>query len=192
MHFVDLLWVRQLIADATGGSVTDMSMANKEGVRTIDDVNAICFTTNRAWFAFMVQNRNTYFNSDFNSGHASIVSNGLKVKTFQDMAIFTTSVKPEDSSSFDGKFNTSTGMGDSSQTAKANFSTNYHPIYVFPRGAFELSKPSAQNYTLSLKDMPNKRWEKAFYGECNLFGKRIYDQLVYRLWIDVTNGTVIS
>ena len=191
IHYLDLMRARTDQANAMGKGVGEMGM-RPDAARTIDDINYIMYCENSAWLAFVAQNRNTYFNRDFSDmvGQA-FNQDGLKVATLQDMALITTSESLNMADTFAGRFTNNRGVA-TGGAIPANFTTNFKPIYIFPRGAFETKAPAAQDYSLTLKELPHKKFEQALYGECNIYGKRIYDELVYRYWIDITNVTAIT
>lgn len=191
LHYLDLMHARQILASAQGKGIGDMG-AQPDAARTIDDINYIIYCDNATLYAFIAQNRNTYFNADYNQMMGAFMVDGFKFKSLQDMAVLTTSEAIGRADTFAGSFNAA-GVGVSSGgTARTNFASNYRPLYILPRGAFEMQTPSADDFTLAMKEVPTKSYEKILYGECNVYGKRIYDDLVIRYWVDVTNFNVIS
>ena len=198
VHFMDIMEVRLRLADNQGSSVTMSEVSSMPAARTIDDTSSIIFCDNKTWFAFLVQNRETFFNRDFSKHYTSTFdTDGFKFKSLHDMAVVTTA---QAISSVDSFANDTTNKRfDNSGVAVTSGGTNLisstrdlRPMYIFPRGAFDMQRPSADDYQLTLKEIQTKSFNQAFYGECNVYGKRIYDELMFRLWIDVNNRTAFS
>ena len=195
LHFLDFMDIRRILANERGDSLTMAEYAKMGSAKTLDDTRSIIYCDNDSWFAFVAQNRNFFFNKDFTSYSASFENDGFKVHTLQDSAVITTSKKLLLSDGFQlsdttqvdgtGKVGPGTALG-------AIAGADWRPIYVLARGAFELMKPSADDYGLSVKALENRSYERAVYGECNLFGKRIYTEQVYRFWINVNDRGAIA
>ena len=191
LHFLDLMEARQELANVQGNSLTMTQMGKMGAARTLDDLNYIVFCSNKAWFTFIAQNRNYFFNQD-NSTHytAAFEKDGFKVNIVQDMAIITTA---QDIQNVDA-FGTKSSKGFTSNVGVASGGTvlpNASPVYIMPRGGFEMQRPVTDDHPLSLKEIATNSFEKALYGECNVYGQRIYDELVLRYWVNENDTTAI-
>lgn len=196
LHFLDIMDARRILANARGDALTMSQYEKMPAMRTLDDINTIIFCDNDTWFAFIAQNRNTFFNSDFSKHWSAAFSvDGFKVNTLQDSAVITTS-QAITRSSADTGFNVSSTAfppnGGQAGTGAALGTGTWRPMYIMAKGAFEIRDPSADNFPLALKEIQNKSFESVFYGECNIFGKRIYDEQVIRYWVNVADTEPIA
>lgn len=200
LSYIDFMETRLRIADNQGSSLTmNETTGSTPRGRTLDDFNAIVFCDNLTWFAFINQNRNTFFNRDFSKHYtATFDSDVYKFKRLHDMAVITTSVPIVSVDPFANRSTFRFGDDGVAVESGGTLFTNaagtvdMRPIYIMPRGAFTMRKPVADDYDLSLKTIQNKSYNQAYYGECNVYGKRIYDELVFRLWVNVANRTAIA
>ena len=196
LHFLDLMEARKDLAQTRGEGLTSMQMMRMDAVDTVKDINAIIFADNETWFAFITQNRNTFFNRDFSNHYsAAFETDGFKINAFQDMAVITTAQKVRSVDTFalgtDLLFDS--GVGVSSGGTKVNTTgTDFRPLYILPRGGFEMKKPDADDFPLELKAIQTKSFNEAFYSECNVYGVRPYDTQVLRYWVDVNDKAAIA
>ena len=183
MDFLDLMESRVILANRMQVPVT-RDLGGKEVAATVKNVKYVVWCDNDTWFSFIRNNRAQYFNVDYTASKTAFSGDGLKIMTLQDMMIITTTAELP----ITGRPShyTSGGIGTNTATGNTALSAEWKPVMVLPVGAFSLAKPTADTFDLQLKEYQQKKFETIIYGECNMFGHRIYDELVLRYWVDIS------
>lgn len=189
-HFANFIRAKVRMATAMGKGVTEGGSVGA-GVKSFEAMDYIFWGENAVWQKILLDNFKFLSNNDFSSQMAAVEKDVLKMQTVQNIGIYTTSqpIRRELSVGENQTFGGFAADGSAvaaggALAAPANpIEDTWKPGLFLPRSNFVMKKLDVDNMQLTVKEIQNKSFNLAIYGECNVSGRRFFDELVHRYWV---------